>query len=271
MTRDIFDHLKQHYESIARELHSQAHQARLLTNPTGVGSEREEVYRAFLERHLPKMCDVFRGGFIFDLSGNSSDQIDVIVTSGNTPRFRMSGGNRYIAPLEGTIAVAEIKSRLDKSTLLDALSNCASIPSMPDPEGIVPPYLRVDSWNWEDTPFKIVFAYNGIDASTVCQYIKSFYDKNQHISLTRRPNIIHVLGKYMITRKTPGMTVINPDGQPDISQPDVGQYHPFLAGPDVSALGWTLNEIQSKASMANMLLFKYVDWHNKIMTRIQRD
>ena len=117
MKPDVFDHLKDHYISIARELNSQASQAGLLTNPTGVGTEREEVYRAFLERHLPKMCDVFLGGYVFDLSGISSAQIDVIVTSGNTPRFRMSSGSRYIAPLEGTIAVAEIKSHLNKDTL----------------------------------------------------------------------------------------------------------------------------------------------------------
>ena len=140
MKPDVFDRLKEHYVSVARELSSQASQAGLLNNPTGVGTEREEVYRTFLERHLPKMCDVFLGGYVFDLKGNTSKQIDVIVTGGNTPRFRMSSGNRYIAPLEGAIAVAEVKSRLNKETLQESLSNCASIPFMPDHKGIVAPY-----------------------------------------------------------------------------------------------------------------------------------
>lgn len=138
MKHDVFDHLKEHYASVARELSGQARQAGLLQNPAGVGTEREEVYRTFLERHLPKMCDVFLGGYVFDMIGNSSSQMDVIVTGGNTPRFRMSSGNRYIAPLEGTIAVAETKSQLNKGTLWDALSGCASIPPMPNPEGIAP-------------------------------------------------------------------------------------------------------------------------------------
>jgi len=193
MTPDVFENLKQHYASIASELSSQAHQARLLTNPTGVGGEREEVYRAFLERHLPKTCDVFLGGYVFDLVGTSSDQIDVIVTSGNTPRFQMHGGNRYIAPLEGTIAVAEVKSRLDKNTLQDALENCASIPPMPDQSGIVPPFLKISDESWQDTPYKVVFSYDGIDANRVCRYIEQFYDQNQSVPLVRRPNIIHVL------------------------------------------------------------------------------
>ena len=269
MKPDVFAHLKDHYISIARELNSQASQAGLLTNPTGVGTEREEVYRAFLERHLPKMCDVFLGGYVFDLRGNASAQIDVIVTSGNTPRFRMSSGNRHIAPLEGTIAVAEIKSHLNKDTLEEALNNCASIPFMPDHRGIVAPYLKIHDANWQDLPYKIVFAYDGIAASTICAHITAFYNQHQEIPIARRPNIIHVLGKYMIIRKTAGMAVINPGGRPDAIQPEVGQYHPFFTGSDASAMAWTLIALQGNAFLCNSLMYKYGEWHNKIVDRIQ--
>ena len=271
MKPDVFDHLKEHYISIARELNSQARQAGLLTNPTGVGTEREEVYRAFLERHLPKMCDVFLGGYVFDLRGNSSAQIDVIVTSGNTPRFRMSSGSRYIAPLEGTIGVAEIKSHLNKDTLEEALNNCASIPSMPDSKGIVAPYLKLDKDNWQDTPYKIVYAYDGIAANTICAHITAFYNQHQEIPIARRPNIIHVLDKYMVMRIAPGMTVINPDGKPDATQPDAGQYKPFFTGSDASAMAWTLIALQEKSFLSNSLMYKYDEWHNKIVERIQND
>ena len=269
MKPDVFDHLKDHYISIARELNSQASQAGLLTNPTGVGTEREEVYRAFLERHLPKMCDVFLGGYIFDLRGNASAQIDVIVTSGNTPRFRMSSGNRHIAPLEGTIAVAEIKSHLNKDTLEEALNNCASIPPMPDSKGIVPPYLKRDEDNWQDTPYKIVFAYDGIAANTICAHITAFYSQHQEISIARRPNIIHVLDKYMVMRIAPGMAVINPDGKRDANQPEAGHYKPFFTGSDASAMAWTLIALQEKSFLSNNLLYNYGEWHNKIVDRIQ--
>ena len=143
MRFDVFDHLKGHYASVADELRSKAEQTALLINPGDVGTDREGVYRAFLERHLPKTCDVFLGGYLFDLSGKSSSQMDVIVTSGNTPRFRMQDGSRHIAPLEGSVAVAEVKSRLDRDSLRDALEKCASIPRMPDRRGIVPLYLKV--------------------------------------------------------------------------------------------------------------------------------
>ena len=269
MKPDIFDHLKDHYISVAKELSSQADQAGLLTNPTGVGTAREEVYRAFLARHLPKMCDVFLGGYVFDLKGASSAQIDVIVTSGYTPRFRMSGGKQYIAPLEGTIAVAEIKSHLNKSTLHDALNNCASIPSMPDSKDIVAPYLKLSDDYWQDSPYKIVFAYDGIDAATACEHIAAFYTQHQGIPIHRRPNIIHVLGKYTILRMLAGMAVYNVDGTLATDRPEIGEYHPFVTNSDAPAMAWILIDLQRKAFMSNSLWYKYDEWHNKIIERIQ--
>ena len=271
MTSDVFDHLKGHYAFVAEELRTKARQATVLDNSTGIGTEREEVYRTFLERHLPKMCDVFLGGYLFDLNGRSSAQVDVIVTAGNTPRFRMPEGNRHIAPLEGSIAVAEVKSHLNKARLQDALAKCGSIPPMPDPKGIVPQHLRIPEERWRDSPYKIVFAYDGINANTLCKHIMEFYNQNTAIPTVRKPNLIQVLGKYMVIRTTRGMTVVNPDGQPDPKQPEVGQYKTFTTSPDISALGWTLNELQQRTFLSNHLLFKYDEWHNKIMERIQRE
>ena len=271
MTSDVIGHLKRHYASVAEELRARAQQAGLLDNPTGVGTEREEVYRGFLERHLPKVCDVFLGGYLFDRKGKSSAQIDVIVTTGNTPRFRMPSGNRHIAPLEGSIAAAEIKSRLNKESLENALENCASIPAMPDQAGIVPPYLRAPEDRWQDSPYKIVFAYDGINADTVSNHIAEYYSRNATIPSTRRPNIIHVLGKYMIMRTTPVMTVIDRDGKPDRNQPELGEYKTFTTGPDISAMGWIANDLQTRAFLGNHLLFKCDDLLNSIMERVQRE
>ena len=269
MNDDVFGHLAAHYASVAQELSSQAQQAGLLRNPTATGTEREDVYRVFLERHLPRNCDVFLGGYIFDKSGNASTQMDIIATGGNIPRFRMSSGNRYIAPLEGTISVAEVKSHMTKETLRDALTGCASIPLMPKPDGIVAPYLKVNDSQWQDTPYKIVFAYDGIAADTACAHISEFYQQNSSIPLCRRPNIIHVLEKYMIMRITPGVTVVNLDGSAT-GQPQVGQFHPFRVDSDISAMVWTLLALQERALLCGHLLFKFDRWHDNIIARITR-
>ena len=65
-----------------------------LNNPTAVGTDREEIYRRFLERHVPKSCEVFRGGYIFNLEGVRSRQIDVIVTAGSTPGLKWVADTR---------------------------------------------------------------------------------------------------------------------------------------------------------------------------------
>jgi len=269
MTRDVLEDLKGHYAAVAEELRSNAEQAGLLANPTGVGTQREEVYQTFLKRHLPKTCDVFLGGYLFDRNGKSSAQIDVIVTTGTAPRFQMSVGNRHIAPLEGAIAVAEVKSRLDKDSLRDALENCAAIPPMPDSKGIVPPYLRVSRDRWRDTPYKIVFAYDGISAYTALNHITQFYNENENIPTFRRPNLIHVLGKYVVIRTTLDMIVTDLDGQPDAIQPMVGQYQTLTTGSDISTMSWMLNHLQQEAFQGNHLLIKYDELHNKIVERIK--
>ena len=191
--------IKGHLESVAEELRSQASQAMGLMNPTAVGTEREEIYRRFLERHLPKMCDVFPGGYVFDLKGNRSKQTDIIVTAGSTPRFQLAG-NTFIAPLEGTIAVVEVKSKLDKNTLTQAMDNIASIPKMPDSKDIYPPFLSFDQEEWEDMPYKIIFAFDGIERDSIQKHFTSLLKKHKNRPVSRTPNIIHVLGKYTIRK-----------------------------------------------------------------------
>ena len=269
MSPDVFGQLKDHYVSVAKELSSQASQAGLLKNPTGIGTGREEVYRAFLERHLPKMCDIFLGGYVFDLKGNASSQIDVIVTAGNTPRFHMATGERFIAPLEGTIAVAEVKSRLDKPTLYDALKDCAEIPPMPEPSGVISPYLRVSRALWDDIPYKVILAFDAVDKETLYQHITAFYEENTIIPVERRPNIIHVVEKYFLIRLPPNAQVMNSDGTISSEQPNVGQYRWFDTGPDAMAIAWTLDAIRANAFIAQNSMYKYDSWINKIADRIR--
>jgi len=267
MANDVFGNLAEYHASVAQERSSKARQAKLLAQPTATGTEREDVYREFLERHLPRTCDVFLGGYVFDMLGRSSSQMDVIVTGGNIPRFKMSSGNRYIAPLEGTIGVAEIKSHLTKQTLYEALEGCASIPTMPEPKGIVAPMLRLDEADWNDTPYKIVFAYDGITADTVCAHIAEFYERNSDIPMFRRPDIVHVLNKYMILRIASGIQVTNLDGT-DSDQPEMGQFYPFTVASDFSALVLTLTILQKKAFLSFHSLYKFDGWHDNIVGRI---
>lgn len=271
MNRDVFHEIKNHYGAIAEELLNQANQARLLENPSDVGTEKEEIYLGFLKRRLARTCDAFLGGYVFDLQGNKSKQIDIIITNGNTPRFQMSGGNKQIAPLEGIIGIVESKSMLNRHELRDALKKCASIPEMPGPEGILSPFIKSNHQLWFDMPYKIIFAYNGIEKETIVKHINDFYDEYNDVPVNRRPNIIHVLQKYVIFRTLPSMTVFNSDGSSDPNQPNIGEYRWFNLDSDIVAITWTLNALQDNNFMISHSLFKYSEWINGIVNRIFRE
>ena len=265
---DTYYDLAKHFERIATELKAQALQSSILGNSSGVGTDREEVYRGFLERHLPKNCDAFLGGYVFDMEGIKSKQIDIIVTAGPTPRFLLADEGRHIAPLEGTIATIESKTMLDSAALRDSLDKCASIPPMPSQESIVPPMLRIPQAKWDDFPFKIIVAYDGNSKENICENINEFYRVNDDIPRYRRPNLIHVIGKYFIMRMTEGFHVVNSDGTTDPNQPNVGTYRWFDRGPDAIAIALTLSTLQSNAFLSNFLKYDFDNWINQISGRI---
>ena len=265
----MFGAIRNHFASVASELHSRAQQAGILANPTGVGQQREEVYRSFLERHAPKVCDIFLGGYVFDVKGNQSKQADIIVTGSNTPRFKLSDGDKFIAPLEGTIAVIEVKSRLDKRSLQQGLDFCLSIPQMPPPEGIVPPFVQYDEEAWADTPYKVVFAFDGIERSSLQEALVDFVKHNRDQPASRFPNMIHVLGKYAIRKVHASQVRDRSSGEvaPDIRF----AYHTFSRNADVLAMMEIINTIQHAAFASNHLKFDYSEWYGQILQMLEQE
>lgn len=261
--------IEDHFTWVAAELNYLARQAGLLTNPSGVGTEREKVYQRFLKRHVPKMCDVFLGGYVFDAKGNRSRQIDIIVTGGNTPRFRMSSGNRYIAPLEGTIAVVEVKSRLDKSALMDAMNNSLALPPMPDGSEIIPPDILLDDEAWTDSPYKIVFAYDGIELDSLIEHLKDFLKDPKNQVAERLPNIIHVLGKYTIRKVYASQ--IRDMSTSKVAEGNKFAYHIIRRNWDVLTMMEILNTIQQGAFVSNYLKYDYSEWNRQIFEKLQQE
>lgn len=261
---DFFSKVLQHYTAIAQELNAQAELAGLLNNAADIGREREEVYRNFLERYLPTNCDTFLGGFIYDSEGNTSKQVDVIVTNGNAPRINFPAGNRYNSHLGGALAIAEIKSKINKNNLYDALKKCASLPRMPQSKGL----FKIDDAIWEDIPYKVIVGYDGVHHDTLIQHITEFYEGHGDVSVARRPNLIHVLGKYMIVRFRPDMQTFDEDGSPSSDQPSIGDYQCFDSSSDALAIAWILSTIQENSFFTSHSMFNYSSWVTKIAFRI---
>ena len=268
MKENVFADIGKYFEAIVEQLRSEARQAQILENSSVVGGDREEAYRRFLARHLPIGCDVFRGGYVFNVDGNASRQMDVILTSGATPRFKMNSGSQAIAPIEGTIGVAEIKSKLDKQELEKTLTSFAELPLVSESARLTNPQLQMlDKWNW-DWPYKVLFAYDGIEKDRLHEYILDFYRDNADVPHECRPSLIHVLGKYAVFRIVPGMNVMETDGSLARMQPATGVYWPSSGQSDILAMMFMLTALQRNSFYANHTITGYDSYISEIARAI---
>lgn len=109
----------------AREAIERMRTADLVTHPGERGRAREEVLRQYLTEIVPTGFDVATG-FIIDSHGEQSRQQDLIIVRRDYhPRFQVGGA--FYFPVEAVAAVIEVKSSLNRSTLLEAIQNAGSV------------------------------------------------------------------------------------------------------------------------------------------------
>ena len=215
---------------------------------------REGIYAELLRNHLPNKCNVFLGGFVFDEHGNESKQLDIIVNTDTTPKFRPTPGfSKSFSPIEGTLGIISIKSKLDKKELIDSLEGIASIPSMSTLEGRTSFAIQIK--NYENWPLKVIYASDSIDPNTILDHIRDYYNSNPNIPINRRPDIIHVAGKYFINKWQDGMKFLNVT---DIEKtPEKGQFILSTKNPDLQGILWTLKTLQEYSVAASHIFFSY--------------
>jgi hypothetical protein len=261
---NFFVRLRKYYLNVAQVLRGEADAASVFPNTTDIGMSREKVYADFLRQHAPSKCNVFLGGFLFDDDGVESRQMDVIVTTDTAPRFdfhnRADGGKSF-SPVEGTLGIASIKSRLDKAQLFDALDGIASIPPTRSLEGRLS--ITTQLLDYDDWPYKIVYASAGLDSTTILGHVHDFYLQRPEIPIARKPNIIHVAGQYAIFRVVREMTFRKTSGGQD-EKPEIGTFRVMTRDPDLQGIIWVLHALQQNAAASTDILFSYGELINKV-------
>lgn len=238
-------------------LRGEAEAASIFPNTTDIGMSREKVYAEFLRLHAPSKCNVFFGGFLFSEDGSESAQLDVLITTDTTPRFdfhNKDGNGKSFAPVEGTIAIVSIKSMLNKEALEDALGGIASIPLTMPLDSRVNPLFSIG--NYDDWPYKIIYASDGIAANTLMEHLEDYYLKHPEIPNGRRPNIIHVLGKYIIHRAGKSSRAREP-GSNEIRSLEENQFHCTTHKPDIQGIIGVLWRLQELASTSSHIHYTY--------------
>ena len=265
MSENFYERLKSYYSKVGEVLRGEAEAATIFPNTSDIGISRELIYAEFLKQHAPSKCNVFLGGFLFDEEGKESKQMDVIISTDTVPRYdfynRREKGKSF-GPVEGCLGVASIKSTLDKAQLIDSLKGIASIPPTKSLEKRVNPMLKIGGY--DDWPYKIIYASGGLADSTILAHIDEFYDENPQIPLSRRPDIIHVAGKYVIFRIKKEMSVmdIKSGSTPEV---EVGKFKSITRNPDLHAMIWTIDELQKKAWLSSQIIYEYSEMINKIL------
>lgn len=115
------------FDQVAEKMRSDLAEARsALEHPGLKGDSFEEVFRRFLRAYLPSNLDVATGAVV-DSRGESSRQLDIIISDASkTPVFYRSGDNRVI-PIEGVYSAIEVKANLDPSELDRTYENMKSV------------------------------------------------------------------------------------------------------------------------------------------------
>lgn len=205
MTKPFYDRLEAYYSKVGEVLRGEADVAAIFPNASDIGGARENIYAEVLRMHVPSSCNVSLGGFLFDLQGYESKQIDILVTNDTSLRFdfhNRDGTGKSFACIDGCIAAVSVKSTLNTAQLRDALDNIASLPDKQPLEGRVNPLLQIP--RYEDWPYKVIYASNGIGVDSIYESLCQYYDDHPEIPVNKRPNLIHVAGKYCIARVEEG-------------------------------------------------------------------
>lgn len=260
MSKPFFARMKKYLESVGKVLRGEAEAASIFPNPTDVGGSRERIYEKFLDLHLPHGCNVISGGYLFNLDGDESQQMDLIVTADTCPRYdflNQAGSGKSFACIDGTLAVASIKSTLDSNGLIDTLKNLASLPSKREIGGKTTPLIEIK--NYEDWPFKIVYASKGSSKETISESLIKFYEENDGIPIHLRPNIIHIAGAYCIIRSGPNGEKTR-SGKEYPPNTYIIQDEPT----DVFALNHVVQQIQRNVTASKHIMWDYAEMINGI-------
>jgi hypothetical protein len=239
-TLSALDNVRSYFQSIANILDDTKAASKVFPNLTDSGSVREDILKDFLYRHLPKRCDVVKGGVIFDSLGNQSKQIDLIVTHDVTLRF--SQFEKSFNCVEGSLCAISVKTNLDRTGIRDSLENLASIPQMPVLGDKLSLLLSPKSVEFfQQLPVPIVFGYQGSHKETLLANLNEFYADPSfaNIPQDRRPKLIIVNNQFVIHR-------VGPEG----AQTNTGQY--------VEPNSWFVSQGKNLGAYSLMLLLSTI-------------
>jgi hypothetical protein len=100
------------------------------------GDATENDWKEWIRKYFPERYKVEKA-FIIDLSGNISEQIDLVVFDRTYSPFLFNHENSYYVPVESVYAAFEVKQVLNKANMNYAAKKAASIRKLSRTSGLI--------------------------------------------------------------------------------------------------------------------------------------
>lgn len=181
--------IKEIFEKISNTISSEYNLTIFGEHRSLKGSKREKILRNFLRDLLPQQYSL-GDGEIFDSNGLISKQVDIIIHNSHMPVFRYS---KYLLlyPIESVFGVCEVKTKLDKQSLKEAIENIQSVKKMK----LSKPSAFFGEF--KERVYGAVFAYDASDANTIKDNLQDIYTELR-VPQEEKIDLICVLNKFIV-------------------------------------------------------------------------
>jgi hypothetical protein len=183
-----------HFAALTGVLQARFKASQLLQVPTDLGRVRELFAAEFLETHLPQQLR-WGDGEIVDSEDASSGQQDIVIYRGNIPKLHMAGTtNLFLA--ESVVATVEVKSRLDRTTLIAVLDSVKRVKSLKRVEGIGFHVAGPELAHLKNTIKSYILAFDGLTVQSIAETLGEYFKGASASDIERcAPDVICVLGR----------------------------------------------------------------------------
>jgi len=140
--------LKINFNLQRQRLLEQVRGARLLKNNNDLGEEVEKIFLEYFNKNLDSDVIAVRGGHVFDLDNNQSNQMDIIIIPSKMlsmcPSDTLTG--KYNVLIDNVVAAFSIKSTLNKKSFKGAWNDIQSIPVFKEKDDFYPNLKDEHTW-----------------------------------------------------------------------------------------------------------------------------
>lgn len=185
---------------LATELRGAFTGTALIPQPLSKGEAREQAVVRILRPHIPSRF-ALSSGFVIDPSGRQSLQQDVVIADCFHGSPFVAEGHIGVHPTELVAGTLQVKSKLDRTSLADAIRNVASA------KRLVPKLRRSSAIVIEDTvtvehvqhaTFGGILAFKA-PIGSMGWIPEAFTDECLALPSSERPDALLVLDQYAVT------------------------------------------------------------------------